>query len=66
MIAFFELYQYGELISVSAQEFDNLDEILDLMAWFCGGFILMYSTDGRLEYVGNNDDSIVVLYEKLS
>lgn len=61
MWAMFSTMEYDVTIDNSAQEFENLDEILKFMADYRADYVLVISTDKILQYVGKNSKSIVIL-----
>lgn len=61
MWAMFSTMEYGVTIDNSAQEFENIDEILNFMTDYCADYVLVISTDKMLQYVGENSKSIVIL-----
>ena len=64
MYAMFSIMEFDVTVDNSAQEFENLDEILKFMSDFYGDYILLISTDRMLQYVGKNSRSIVILLYK--
>lgn len=64
MWAMFSTMEYDVTIDNSAQEFENLDEILKFMSDYRSDYTLVISTDRMLQYVGKNHKSIVILLYK--